>query len=181
MIQFPQAFHFTERSRAHLERLVESARGWPLAVEVRHASWADEAARGWFVEHGVAWCVADQPQVGRGSLPLLPRVTSSLGYLRLHGRNSRDWFRPGAGRDARYDYLYSPAELEQLADVAREMVRGVEELIVVQNNHFRGQALVNALQLKHLVQEILPRAPQELVEAYPELSSAVVVARDRLF
>jgi uncharacterized protein YecE (DUF72 family) len=181
LVQFPQAFHFTERSRTHLERLVELARGWPLAVEVRHASWADQAAPSWFAEHGVAWCVADQPQVGRGSLPLLPRVTSALGYLRLHGRNSGNWFRQGAGRDARYDYLYSPTELEQLADAARQMARSAEELIVVQNNHFRGQALVNALQLKHLVQEVRPRAPQELVEVFPELLTMVAVERSRLF
>jgi hypothetical protein len=31
--------------------------------------------------------------------------------MRVHGRNYSDWFRKDAGRDARNDYLYEPAEL----------------------------------------------------------------------
>jgi uncharacterized protein YecE (DUF72 family) len=181
LIQFPQAFHYTEHARAHVERLVESVGDWPVAVEVRHATWEDEAAASWAAALGVAWCTADLPQAGRSTLKLLARVTSDLAYLRLHGRNAANWFRPDAGRDARYDYRYSAEELEQLADTAREMARGAEELIVIQNNHFRGQALVNALQLKNRLQEDPPRAPQELVEAYPDLSADVDVQRTRLF
>jgi hypothetical protein len=41
--------------------------------------------------------------------------------------------------------------------------------------------LVNALQLKNRLQEDPPRAPQELVEAYPDLSADVDVQRTRLF
>ena len=46
------------------------------------------------------------------------RVTSPVAYLRLHGRNAADWFREGAGRDARYDYLYSHEELGGLSSSA---------------------------------------------------------------
>ena len=145
------------------------------------ATCENETAEAWAAALGVAWCAADQPQVGRSTLRLLTRVTADLAYLRLHGRNAANWFRPDAGRDARYDYRYSGEELAKLADAAREMARGAGELIVIQNNHFRGQALVNALQLKNLLQEDLPRAPQELVEAYPDLSVDVDVQRTRLF
>ena len=126
--------------------------------------------------------MVDQPAVASGStIAPLPRVTSKLAYIRLHGRNSTDWFRPDAGRDARYDYLYSADELDRVARAARGMAEAAEELYVIQNNHFRGQALANALQLKHLLDECRPPAPEELVDTYPDLAQHVNVRRQRLF
>jgi len=108
--------------------------------------------------------VVDQPRVGPQTASSRPRVTREPAYLRLHGRNRDSWFREGAGRDARYDYLYTP-----------------EELIVVQNNHFRGQALVNALQLAHRLRSEPPPAPESLVRIYPQLTGSVRVEHSRLF
>jgi uncharacterized protein YecE (DUF72 family) len=132
-------------------------------------------------DRGIGWCVVDQPRVGPSTAPARPRVTSSVAYLRMHGRNRADWFRDGAGRDARYDYLYSRPELEPLAGSAREMAGQADELVVVQNNHFRGQAVVNALQMKHLLGDERPEAPPELARTYPEIESFTTVRRDRLF
>lgn len=181
LVQFPQSFHRTRDNLDHLERILDACEGWPLAVEVRHASWDGDEAADWLAARGAAWCVVDQPRVGRSTAPPRPRVTSRLAYLRLHGRNTLDWFRPDAGRDARYDYLYCTEELLPLADAARGMTETAEELIVVQNNHFRGQALVNALQMKHLIEGVRPRAPAELARVYPQLESFAEVERDRLF
>jgi uncharacterized protein YecE (DUF72 family) len=181
LAQFPQSFRFTTDSRERLELLQERTCGWPLVVEVRHADWQSAPATDWFGRSGLSWCVVDQPRVGRSTTDGRARVTSPLAYLRLHGRNERDWFRPEAGRDERYNYLYSAAEIEQLAGRAWEMSRHAEELLVVQNNHFRGQALVNALQLKHLIEQEKPCAPQTLVESYPALRPVVTVERTGLF
>ena len=101
--------------------------------------------------------------------------------MRLHGRNRADWFRKDAGRDARYDYLYSSAELDELAEAASRMAEEARELFIVQNNHFRGKALVNALQMKRILEHRPPSAPEELVLAYPELEPQVRVKRTRLF
>jgi uncharacterized protein YecE (DUF72 family) len=122
----------------------------------------------------------DQPRVGRAAAAR-PRVTSSRSYLRLHGRNAADWFREGAGRDARYDYLYSPEEVCDMAGLARHLAASAEELFIVQNNHFRGKALVNALQMKHLLEEVAPRAPAGLVRRYPGLAGDVVQDPSALF
>jgi hypothetical protein len=51
----------------------------------------------------------------------------------------------------------------------------------VQNNHFRGQAVVNALQMKALVQRVPPAASPELVAAYPGLAEIVRGEEGRLF
>jgi len=181
LVQFPQSFHFRDRSRERIGRLVELAGEWPLIIEVRHASWETSKAQDWFTRCGAGWCVVDQPAIGDSTARATPRVRGPVGYLRLHGRNCADWFRPDAGRDARYDYLYAGPEMAELARTAGKMTEKAEELFIVQNNHFRGQALVNALQLKRLLQKRVPRAPEELVLAYPQLEGEVTVKRSRLF
>jgi uncharacterized protein YecE (DUF72 family) len=181
LLQFPQSFHHEPRSIAHLDRLADRLEGWPLVAEVRHVGWGSDEARRWFETRAVGWCLVDQPRVGRSSLAPLPRVTGGPGYARLHGRNAANWFRPDAGRDARYDYLYSADELASLARSIERMAGHAEEVFVVQNNHFRGQALANALQMKHLLQGVAPEAPEELVAVYPQLASTVAVKRRRLF
>ncbi len=181
LLQFPQSFHFTRTAVERLDRVLPHLEDWPVAVEVRHASWASESAEEWFSARDIGWCVVDQPRVGEATLDALPRVTSSLGYVRLHGRNATDWFRADAGRDARYDYLYSMSQLRDLVVTLRTMAQTAENLFVVQNNHFRGKALVNALQMKDLLLDRKPLAPEELVAAYPDLESSVRVERSRLF
>lgn len=180
LIQFPQRFHHAPEAVDRLLRLLDRVRGWPAVIEVRHASWAGEEAVAPLAERGVGLCVVDQPRL-RGTAAPDPRVTAEVSYLRLHGRNAADWFREDAGRDARYDYLYSTAELDALAGVARELAGRSEELFVVQNNHFRGQALANAIQMKHLLGEDRPPAPAELVRAYPALAPMVTEEQSRLF
>jgi len=181
LLQFPQSFHFDDGARARLELLADRARGWPLVVEVRHTSWSDEEAGAWLAARGLGWCAVDQPRVGRTTIAVVDRVVGGLAYLRLHGRNAAAWFDPDAGRDRRYDYLYTRKQLEPLAAVARRLAGRADELVIVQNNHFRGQALVNALQLRHLVEGRLPAAPGSLVDAYPQLARDVRVERDSLF
>jgi len=181
LVQFPQSFHHTPEALERLARLCDAAAGWPLVVEVRHVSWGDPAASAWLAGRGLSVCVVDQPRVGRATLGPDPRVTGRLAYLRLHGRNARDWFRPDAGRDARYDYLYAPREIETLAGTARTLAATAEELVVVQNNHFRGQALVNALQMMGHLHGARPAAPEALVRAYPDLAQQVRPLREGLF
>ena len=181
LLQFPQSFHFGSRATERLERLLEALEGWPVVIEVRHRSWEAERAAEWFESRDAGWCAVDQPQVGGSTLAVLPRVTGKLAYLRLHGRNSANWFRSDAGRDARYDYLYTADQLRELAGAARQMARTAENLIVVQNNHFRGRALANALQMKSVLQDLRPAAPAELVALYPQLEPDVQTERTRLF
>jgi uncharacterized protein YecE (DUF72 family) len=185
LVQFPQGFKRTPDSLERLQALAERLQGWPVVVEVRDVSWDDDEAARWFRERAMGWCVVDQPGMGRdgkrATAPARPRVTSRIGYLRLHGRNARDWFRRDAGRDARYDYLYRPDQMAKMADLTRELAGEAKELFVVQNNHFRGKALANALMLRHLLGDEQPAAPEGLVRAYPEVQGFVSVDQPGLF
>lgn len=181
LLQFPHSFHFNEAATERLERLLEPLAAWPVVVEVRHASWEADEAGHWFLSHNVGWCAVDQPRMARDMSRALPRVTASVAYMRLHGRNAADWLRRGAGRDARYNYLYTESQLRGVCRIIRRMERSAQQLFVIQNNHFRGKALVNALQMKRLLQGELPLAPEGLVLSYPELAPHVRLARPRLF
>jgi len=181
LVQFPQSFHWTPSNLTRLGRLLDATEGWPIVVEVRHFSWDDDHAAAWMRERNVGFCVVDQPRAGGLTAPPRPRVTAPIAYLRLHGRNEAAWFDPEAGRDARYDYRYSMEALRPLADAARSMGAAADALYVIANNHFRGQAFSNALQLKHLIQGVKPEAPGDLVAEYPELRDVVTAKGERLF
>jgi uncharacterized protein YecE (DUF72 family) len=86
----------------------------------------------------------------------------------VHGRNYKDWFRKGAGVEARYDYLYSKEELKPWADRTKEVASIADDTYVVTNNHYKGKAAVNALMLKSMVTGKKSEAPETLRDAYPE-------------
>ena len=117
----------------------------------------------------------DQPMF-RNSLPPSARATSSVGYIRVHGRNYKDWFRKTAGRDERYDYLYSAAELKPWAERTKALALepSVTDVYVVNNNHFAGQAVTNALMLEAQVTRQPVKAPETLLKAYPEELSRLI-------
>ncbi len=146
LAQFPYSFHNTEENRVYLVQLKAALPEFPLAVEVRHRSWQQRAVREFLAEVGLDFCNIDQPMV---SYPMGATrwVTGTRGYLRCHGRRRDAWFEFGADPAARYDHLYSPEELEDLAARARELVEKARETYVIFNNHPAGQAVANALDL----------------------------------
>ena len=91
----------------------------------------------------------------------------------MHGRNSATWFAERAGRDARYDYLYSPAELSELTARARRIAGAHDQTFVITNNHFEGKAVANALEILADLRGSLVDGPAELVRAYPRLAAKV--------
>ncbi len=46
-------------------------------------------------------------------------ATSHVGYIRVHGRNYKDWFREKAPVEQRYNYLYPADELKPWAERAK--------------------------------------------------------------
>ena len=167
LIQFPWRFRCSPESMHYLDKIFRSLRDFPLALEVRHGSWNREPFFDFLRENGVAFCNVDQPLIG-DSIGPGERVTSRLGYFRLHGRNYGNWFREDAGRDARYDYLYTKEEVRQLSARIRKAEQDAEETYAITNNHFRGQALVNALEILEELDAARPAVPPLLAAHYPE-------------
>lgn len=168
LLQFPYSFHNKEENRRYLKELTEKFREYPLVLEVRHASWDRGSAYEFLRETGIGFCNIDQPQVSY-SIGATKKVTSKVGYLRLHGRNIKEWFREGAGRDARYDYLYNEFELFELTERIRQIAKESDEMYVITNNHYRGKAVCNALEIKAKLRETGLKIPEILLQHYPQL------------
>ena len=167
LLQFPWSFKRDEGSREWLRDVAAAFRGLPLVLEVRHASWNVPELYQSLAEQGIGFVNVDQP-VFRNSLGPSARATAAVGYVRIHGRNYRDWFRAEAGRDERYDYLYSADELRPWAERAGALARlpGVRDVYVVTNNHFGGQEVANAAMLRSMVDGRKARVPPELFRRF---------------
>ena len=175
LLQFPWSFRNQEANREWLRDVAEAFRAYPLVVEIRHESWNEPGFYAELAERGLGFVNVDQP-LFHDSIRPSARATSSVGYVRVHGRNYRDWFRKAAGRDERYDYLYSAKELQPWAERTRELADdpNVAEVYVVNNNHFRGQAAANAAMLKSQVTGERVVVPPRLLETYPEVLAPFV-------
>lgn len=150
LAQFPYSFHREPASLSYLGELAGHFQDLPLAVEFRHQGWLDDDVLAFFKSRGLIWTNIDQPRVS-WSLALTSLVTArDTAYLRLHGRNSRDWF-SGQGRDARYDYSYSASELGRLGEVVARLKEQARKVFVSGNNHYKGAAVKNLLQLKEIL------------------------------
>jgi uncharacterized protein YecE (DUF72 family) len=166
LLQFPWSFRKTPENLDYLGKVLHALREFPVAVEVRHGSWKHELFFTILSENHAAFCNVDQPVIG-DSLRPTDLATSRIGYFRLHGRNYTDWFREDAGRDARYNYIYSKEEVRDLSRQIRNIKQSTEETYAITNNHFRGQAVVNALEIMEEL-GISPRdVPPALAAAYP--------------
>jgi uncharacterized protein YecE (DUF72 family) len=175
LAQFPPSFRAGARTEAYVHRLATHFAGHRVAVEFRDASWGTAEVRAGLLASGLAWVVADLPP-GPRALPVEDHVLGSLAYVRLHGR-SEVWYRPGVGRDARYDYLYGPEELRAWEARIRALAERSAQTVVVANNHYSGKALANALELKSLLEGRPVPGPASLVAAFPRLAASVVPDR----
>ena len=166
LLQFPWSFKREDDNQAWLEGLFQAFTSLPLVLEVRHASWADAEVIAWLSERGIGLVNVDQPLFKRSIKPAA-HATSPIGYVRLHGRNYREWFRKAAGRDERYDYLYQPHELAPWVERIKQLAGETEEVYAVTNNHRFGKAPANAEMIESLLTGEKVAAPPGLLEKYP--------------
>jgi uncharacterized protein YecE (DUF72 family) len=171
LLQFPFSFHNTPENRARLETLIRHFGEYPLVVEVRHATWNDRDFFHLLHDRGVGFCNIDQPVIGRSMKPT-GRATAPVGYIRLHGRRYDTWFTDDLTTppEERYNYLYSLEELEPWAERAHHVAAHTRTTFVITNNHFQGKAVVNALELIHLLTGDKVDVPDPLRHHYPELN-----------
>jgi uncharacterized protein YecE (DUF72 family) len=121
LAQFPFSFHRSRENMVGLTVLLQRFADYPLAVELRHASWNDAEVFALLREHNAAFCNIDQPIIGRSieprDGPISPATGSArsdeefdpglpaeakaaqkrfeiapIGYIRLHGRRYDTWF-----------------------------------------------------------------------------------------
>ena len=177
LAQFPASFKCDPRTSESLTGLLRAFAGYPVAVELRHASWSDQLADTLALlnDHGAAWVQIDEPKF-RFSIHqnFLPNIKSFY-YMRLHGRNAAQWWRHEKAED-RYNYLYAAGELQEFSDTLGAARQLVKKSYLFTNNHYSAKSVANAAMIKKQLGEPLDgEYTEEFAGRYPEIAGAIRV------
>lgn len=149
LLQFPYSFHNTQANREWLVRLKEILGDVPLATEFRHRSWVTDAVFSLLASLKMGFVCVDAPRL-KGLPGKVIRRTSSIAYVRFHGRNASKWWEHEQAYQ-RYDYLYSKEELKEWAPGIASLAGEATRVFIAFNNHYRGQGVVNARMMGNLL------------------------------
>ncbi|SRR5579872_452782 len=146
LAQFPNSFRPGPEAYERLHRI---AGGWAdldLVAEFRHRAWQDDRTIEELRALSIGICNVDEPRFASLMRPG-SEVTSSVGYVRFHGRNYGKWWKQERGAHERYDYLYSPQELGEWVGRIAAIEEQAQQTYVLFNNHHLGKAAANAREL----------------------------------
>lgn len=122
---------------ARLDYFLAQLPDWiEVAVEMRHASWHQDATFELLERHRAAYCI-----MSGARLPCILRATSRVVYVRLHGPSD----------EYLYGGSYSECDLRWWADRINEWVAQGREVFAYFNNDGEGNAVRNADRLRELL------------------------------
>jgi uncharacterized protein YecE (DUF72 family) len=111
----------------------------PVAMELRHPSWDDDAVYALLEQHDAAYVVMSGP-----GLRCVPRATSKRVYIRMHG----------PPQESMYAGSYPDKELRWWADRVAEWHDEGRRVLVYFNNDLGGHAIRNARTLKKMLRDV---------------------------
>lgn len=166
LVQLPPTYAVYEGDEARdaLTRLVKFLEGLEprnrrVAVEFRHASWYEHVGERLLpevVEALSALPVSATRVDGLGSR-LHQSRTAPWSYVRLHGRRTHIPPSERGLSHAPYNYLYSLPEIGGIAQSLHSSILHDDRTLVIFNNHYRGQAARNAMDLMETLGQPRPR------------------------
>ncbi|MDR1020746.1 MAG: DUF72 domain-containing protein [Synergistaceae bacterium] len=146
LFQFPPYWKFSREGLVYFRRLREESGPMPLAVEVRNNSWFAPGNDEKFIKaleaENIAYAAVDEPDIGWTVGTAWP-ITAEWGTLaRFHGRNSAGWRNRRASVYERFDYEYSPSELEEWVFRIKDAMKA--KIVYLMYNNCVGDKAVNA-------------------------------------
>ena len=170
LAQFPPSFKNDNFGRQIITTICHKFGQYRVAVELRHRSWSDDSeTEALLKENNASWVQIDEPKFS-SSVAADVSLTSDTAYFRFHGRNAETWWQ--GNNETRYKYLYSPDEINELADRVESATGQTKLLFAYFNNHWQGYAPRNANDLKKTLQLSLTELPsQPAIEEKDESSS----------
>ena len=156
LFQYPAWFTPRRENRIELQALRSRLPDYRLCVELRSPMWTAqprdrERTLALLRDCGVAFVCVDAPTASE--LPRVLAVTNpELLVVRFHGRNDETWNARTATAAERFRYLYSEAELAELAPQLSEAAQAARETHLLMNNCYRDYSVRNAAQLRELLQ-----------------------------
>jgi len=147
LLQFPVFFYRNPRNKDYILFCKEQLKDTPVVIEFRNRAWATDETFKFLKENGLAYCAVDEPELPR-LMPFINEVTSPIGYLRFHGRNT-NWF--NAPVSERYNYLYSDEELREFLPEVHKIKSKASNVYIFFNNCHAGSALKNAMTFRDML------------------------------
>lgn len=167
LVQFPYAFTNTGANRFHLEKVAAALKGYPVHVELRHATWESPTLAPFLQEIGFGSVHADLPRIRQFPVTY-PRPRGERAYFRLHGRNEKGWLLNTY--DVRYDYLYNARELRELKRRVLATPAECRDAFIILNNTTGGKAVANAFEMLSALHDgVTVPVPSQTLHAFPHL------------
>jgi uncharacterized protein YecE (DUF72 family) len=151
LAQFPFGFRNTPENQEYLHAVRSALPGVELFVEFRHDSWDRDETFALLRDLELGFVSVDEPHLP-GLFPARTEVTGPVAYVRLHGRNSAQWW--SGDRHRRYDYLYTDEELREWARRIHRLSNDARDTFVFFNNCYGGSAAQNAGQMNLLLGQL---------------------------
>lgn len=146
LAQFPPSFKNDGFGQQILTAVIKTFSEYRLAVELRHRSWSDDENTARFLkDSNITWVQIDEPKF-QSSISAKVPITADMAYFRFHGRNAKMWWK--GDNETRYKYLYSKDEIDELAIRIKNAAEQTSILFAQFNNHWRGYAPRNAVDMK---------------------------------
>ncbi|HVB65640.1 MAG TPA: DUF72 domain-containing protein [Nitrolancea sp.] len=167
--QFPPSYRNTEEHQEYIKLLPELLPGFAISVEFRRRDWLDDEhadqTLALLEDAGLSFTMADEPQMGSGSVPPVFGVTNpKVAIIRFHGRNYQTWYHfTGSSRD-RFNWEYQPAELEEWRSKIESASAIAETVHIFFNTNYGDQGPRNAYVLMDMLDiehPLLPTAPEQ--------------------
>ena len=150
LAQFPPSFKNDSHGQQILSAVIRTFGQYRLAVELRHRSWSDDENTSQFLkDNNISWVHIDEPKFQSSVAAEVP-LTSNMAYFRFHGRNKEMWWKGDS--ETRYKYLYSPEEINELANRVKVASDKAQLLFAFFNNHWQGYAPRNAVSIMRTLQ-----------------------------
>jgi uncharacterized protein YecE (DUF72 family) len=150
LAQFPHSFHADQANRDYLKRLREGFGDLAVVVEFRSRDWVGERTFDELRALKFGFCCVDEPRF-ESLMPPVAVATGPVAYVRFHGRNAKKWWKHAEAWE-RYDYSYSDEELMEWLPKIRQLDEEAPLTLVYMNNHWQGQAVGTARQLRMLME-----------------------------
>jgi uncharacterized protein YecE (DUF72 family) len=154
LFQFPPWFVPSAGAYRWMEMVRNRFPGYNLAVEFRNVGWLTpsekEKSLEFLKDNSMSYVIVDAPWIKAWHGPV--GVTAPMAYLRLHGRNRKNWFKRGVETVERYRYLYGEEELAAWADRTRQALGHAKQVFVIFNNCFEDYGIRNAKTFKGLLE-----------------------------
>ena len=150
ILQYPSWFTPKAETRSALVAARQRLADYRVAVDFRSPKWllgsVCEDTLEWLEAHDIGFVCTDGPQAGPRAVPQVLAATSDVAVVRFIGRRAIEedpWPWP---------YRYSDQELAEAARRVRDLAASTDEVHLIMENCWRGDAVANALTMASFLQ-----------------------------